>query len=817
MCACGFCSGARRWRRALEVKKLSLIGESLVMNGDGRPKDESHESEPPWEGYWARLGQPTRRFLFISRKKNPIDDETARTVAAQTSSSFTDAALQGSSTTSTTMARRAALLLHLCATLAAPDDSYDRGIAAARQADLAGARDAFAQAEPTANSLQALATLRLIGGDVAAAVATRRRARALDATALPPLAVLFRDGDACGGLGDVYWSAAFLLKSLDETNSSTKVAFEGHLQLSTVLEDSGALSEAARHVERAALLKPGDARLRFRSALLVPAVARSAEAVNATRLALEKRVAQLQDVKLDALDGVSMPGTFYLVYAGFADALLMTRIQRAYAQAHPPLAQHLITPQKHKVLKVGFAGAYWKRHSVCKLLCGVVRGLAALDGFEVTIFDATEEGGDDWLKWTLETGARRVELDMTLSSRIQAAHVDVLIYAELGMRARALTWAHARLAPVQVLFWGHPHTSGLPDSIDYFVSSDGFEPPNGDRFDAYAEQLVRFSTPGIYFRRPRGLYAPSSDAALDAHAVLFRRQLNMSATDPLYLCPQSLPKFHPAFDTVLLRLVANDAKAKVVITYDPKKELWLHVLKQRLGPHPRIVFLPLALGDAFFGLLRAATLLLDPFPFGGGVTTLEAFAACRLVVTAPALQSVVTLAAGFYRRLGLKDTPIVPNVDAYVAEAQSLAADAVYRGALEAAVCRGDDALFADDDAVAEWAAFLRRASLGAQSPSFSNTGSVTVSGISAAAAATDAAQAVLQDAIARVVGVDTGDVTLLSVAASARRRTGVDVAYRIASPDLAASGAVAERLAAAAFDPTLLDKAIADTAQAAS
>ena len=91
------------------------------------------------------------------------------------------------------------------------------------------------------------------------------------------------------------------------------------------------------------------------------------------------------------------------------------------------------------------------------------------------------------------------------------------------------------------------------------------------------------------------------------------------------------------------------------------------------------MFLPLALGDKFFGLLRASTLLLDPFPFGGGVTTLEAFSVCRLVVTAPALQSVVALAAGFYRRLGVADAPIVDSVDAYVERAQSLAADAVRR------------------------------------------------------------------------------------------------------------------------------------------
>ena len=122
------------------------------------------------------------------------------------------------------MLARAALLLHLCATTAG-EDHYERGLAAARRADLARAKAAFAAVE-TASALQALATLHLIDGDVAEAVAARRRAKALDAQALPPLAVLFRDGHDCGGLGDVYWSGAFLLKKLDETNVSDEVAFD---------------------------------------------------------------------------------------------------------------------------------------------------------------------------------------------------------------------------------------------------------------------------------------------------------------------------------------------------------------------------------------------------------------------------------------------------------------------------------------------------------------------------------------------------------------------------------------------------------------
>ena len=82
------------------------------------------------------------------------------------------------------------------------------------------------------------------------------------------------------------------------------------------------------------------------------------------------------------------------------------------------------------------------------------------------------------------------------------------------------------------------------------------------------------------------------------------------------------------------------------------------------------------------------------------------------------------------------------------------------------------------------------------------------------AAASTPAAQAVLQDAIWRVAGGT--DVEILSVTAAARGN-GIDVSYRITSPDLAASRDVAERLADVAANPALFDRAVAEAARAAS
>ena len=168
--------------------------------------------------------------------------------------------------------------------------------------------------------------------------------------------------------------------------------------------------------------------------------------------------------RLERLDDVAMPGTFYLVYHGRNDARLMADVQMMYAAAHAPLlatapwllapppppetaatapraaagaAPGALAPRAPPRVRVGFVSAHWRRHSVCKLLCGVVRHLPR-DLFDAVVFSAAAEADED----AFTARARRADADgatnftrlprgTLLSNRALAAdaRLDVLVCA----------------------------------------------------------------------------------------------------------------------------------------------------------------------------------------------------------------------------------------------------------------------------------------------------------------------------------------------------------------------------------------------------
>jgi predicted O-linked N-acetylglucosamine transferase (SPINDLY family) len=379
--------------------------------------------------------------------------------------------------------------------------------------------------------------------------------------------------------------------------------------------------------------------------------------------------------------------SFDIVYMGGSDRHIMTSLRAAQAANYPALAteEHLQHVQHHaaapsaaapsaaaaaaaqperRKLRVGFASQFFYKHSVCKLMCGVVRGLPRAR-FDVTVFvpdagknDGKAEDGFSALGYGLapcapaagtsvesaahttvvRVGAGFSPANIRLAA---AAAVDVMVYTGLGMDIGETTWAFARLAPVQVSFWGHPHTSGLPH-VDYFVSSDLYEGALAQQ--RYSEQLVRFTSLGFYFVKPPPL--PPA-----AHAALANDFLGLGPHAHVYLCAQSLFKFHPDFDQAVAQLLARDPLGVLLTLYNGNDGENLKILKRRLFRKAKVkrrqfVALPTMKFSDYQKLIGRSTVLLDPFPFGGGVTSLEAFAFCKPVLTLAGRQNVPELTAG---------------------------------------------------------------------------------------------------------------------------------------------------------------------------
>jgi hypothetical protein len=336
------------------------------------------------------------------------------------------------------------------------------------------------------------------------------------------------------------------------------------------------------------------------------------------------------------------------------------------------------------------------------------------------------------------------------------------------MDPSTIVWASARLAPIQMVTWGHPSTTGL-SSIDYYLSSEYFHyypmssgdpqlTPFSDESDDdskktivpqdfFAEQLVQFRSLNFLFQKPMnfdftaifgknkdykqllvernkefhqmiGKYLKAQNKIKETKVKEVLIQLNreklknnfLSSTQDnnektkvetgkvfYILCPQYLPKFHPNFDHILTEiLLLNDWQSFFGITHDKnnnnnnpaepapkvkllllndadKKLMWQRTLMNRWSqelsdrilsslssssesdiPMAQIkkflneflVWLPSLSPEEYLLMNALGDMMIDPFPFGGGVTTLESFYLCTPVITLPDQQNVPQLTSG---------------------------------------------------------------------------------------------------------------------------------------------------------------------------
>lgn len=254
--------------------------------------------------------------------------------------------------------------------------------------------------------------------------------------------------------------------------------------------------------------------------------------------------------------------------------------------------------------------------------------------------------------------------------------------------------AFSRLASVQCSSFGHPDTSGIRN-IDYFISDDLFEPGNAQ--EHYSEKLLLLRNCGnlVYYYKPE---LPNPPKRRDA--------FNLPEQTHLYLCLQTLFKFHPEFDAFLASILRSDPLGLLVLVHS-KIPRWTELLMARFRQTmpdvlERIVFLPQQKGTDFVNLLAVSDVMLDTLHFNGYNTSLEAFAVGTPVVTLPTALQRGRHTAGMYRKMGIEDC-IARNREEYVNIAVRLGTQPDVREALRNRILAANSVLYENMQVVREF------------------------------------------------------------------------------------------------------------------
>ena len=158
--------------------------------------------------------------------------------------------------------------------------------------------------------------------------------------------------------------------------------------------------------------------------------------------------------------------------------------------------------------------------------------------------------------------------------------LDFLIYADIMSEPMSYFMSFARLAEIQMVFWGNPVTSGI-DTIDYFITADILE--GAAVLDRYSEQPLLLDGQGIYYKQYNMQRATGQQK-------LSRMSLGFSKDWVIYICPQSIFKLHPSFDVLVGRILKNNVNFHLLLL-EGRHKAWTAAIKKRMST---------ALGDEMF-------------------------------------------------------------------------------------------------------------------------------------------------------------------------------------------------------------------------
>jgi protein O-GlcNAc transferase len=488
-------------------------------------------------------------------------------------------------------------------------------------------------------------------GDLAGAVECFQRAIAIE----PGLAVahynlgnaLFARGDAAAI--DAYRRAIALQPDFADA----------HMSLGVVLRRQGQPQAAVAHLRKAIALKPDYAAAYDNLAGVLAEIGQLDEAVAANRRALALGPANaaahsnlLFNLNFDASLGVA------------EHQAERRRWAAQHADALTPATAPATDRDPERRLRVGYVSAHFRAYAASYAFGGV---LTHHDPVQVEVFCYSDTRQADELtaifRRTASTWRDTADLsDTALAERIAKDRIDILVDLVGHMGGQRLLVFARKPAPIQITAWGEPTGTGLK-TMDYLFADPVLIPPAERGF--FAEQII--DLPGaLGWWTPELLPAPGPLPARANGFVTFGSFNRRAKITPSVL---------RAWSAILRALPDARLVLKNKQFGDPAEQGELRVAFAAAGLPPERVTLLGQTGRAeHFTAYRQLDIALDPFPHGGGMTTLDALAMGVPVITRPGRTIPSRLAASCLTAVGLRQF-IAADADTYVATAVATARD----------------------------------------------------------------------------------------------------------------------------------------------
>lgn len=280
-------------------------------------------------------------------------------------------------------------------------------------------------------------------------------------------------------------------------------------------------------------------------------------------------------------------------------------------------------------------------------------------------------------------------------AKIRDARFDLLHYWEVGSDSLNYLLPFYRLAPVQVTSWATQVTSGV-NEVDYYISSGLIEAADAD--EHYTERLWRM----------QGLM--TWQTPLPSPPATRKSYFGLDNDRPVYLCQQTVMKFHPEQDLLFAAILRKDPRG-VLVLKEGRHKRPVEIIQERMRKtmpdvFDRIVFIPWQSQEDLHRLISVADVVLDPVHFSAGSSAYDMWSLNQPIVTLPGKFNIGRYTLACYKRMGFNDL-VAESYQHYVDLAVRVANDASFSSAVRRRLAEQCPDMFHDRVTVTEHEALV--------------------------------------------------------------------------------------------------------------